>query len=152
MERNKQSQSAGDNSTQMQGGTINNYTLNINIGNPTPIQDISCVKEEDSRTEILFSNEEVEVITKWVKSKNAEGVVVCFEYGGSSYFLGDKEYKVSEGREMANWEDFMERLLKISFIELDKYNSHGNPVYKLKKAAYDYVDTVSGDKNQLNEG
>ena len=38
-----------------------------------------------------------------------------------------------------------------SIIDSER-NSYGKPVYKLKKAAYDYVDKVSGDKNQLNEG
>ena len=146
MERNKQSQSAGDNSTQMQGGTINNYTLNINIGNPTPIQDISCVKEEDSRTEILFSNEEVEIITKWVKSGNSIGKAVTFEWGSSLFVIGGAQYEVDDGREKAKWDDFMERLIESGFVEIEKYNGHGNPVYKLKKAAYDYVDSITEKK------
>lgn len=56
--------------------------------------------------------------------------------------LGDVEYDISEGREKANWEDFFDRMIKLGFADVDRPNSDGSPIYKLKKAAYDYVDMM----------
>lgn len=92
---------------------------------------------------IVFSDKEVEIITQWTQSGENEGLVFGFENGSGLFILGGKQYEVGDGKDMANWEDFMERLLKRGFIEIEKYNTHGEPVYKLKKAAYDYVDSIT---------
>lgn len=62
--------------------------------------------------------------------------------GGYNYVLGGISYKVLQGRELAEWDNFLERLQQIDFIRLDRYDNNGEPVYRLTKAAYDYVDKM----------
>ena len=66
--------------------------------------------------------------------------------GGVYYLIGDNQYFVNSGKEEAEFEDFIEILMRVGFIELEKYNKEGKPVYKLKKAAYDYVDSITDKK------
>ena len=35
-----------------------------------------------------------------------------------------------------------ERMIKLGFADVDRLNSDGTPIYKLKKAAYNYVDKM----------
>ena len=96
---------------------------------------------------IEFSDDEKEIIIKWTKSKNANcytsGVI-----GGVYYVFGDYQYKANYGKEEAMFDDFIERLSKASYIDLEKYDKYGKPVYKLKKAAYDYVDGLNSKDKQ----
>lgn len=95
---------------------------------------------------IIFDEVEKQILTRWAQSNDPQ----CFRMGtlgGYSYVLGGLSYKVPLGREQAEWDDFLERLLQIDFIRLDKYDNNGKPVYKLTKAAYDYVDTVTEKNN-----
>jgi hypothetical protein len=94
---------------------------------------------------IEFSDDEKEILMKWTNSKNAN----CHKIGvkGGVYFIiGDCQYYVKNGKEEAEFDDYIERLMRIGFIELEKYNKEGKPVYKLKKAAYDYVDKLGADR------
>ena len=96
--------------------------------------------------EISFDNVEKEILIRWAQSKDPQ----CSRMGtlgGYYYVLGGLSYKVSYGREQAEWDDFLERLQQIGFIRLDRYDNNGKPVYKLTKAAYDYVDTITEKKN-----
>ena len=65
--------------------------------------------------------------------------------GGYLYVIGNKQYQVNKGRENAEWEDFFKRLQNADFIEFEKYNKEGRPIYKLLKAAYDYVDGLESE-------
>ena len=106
------------------------------------LEESRSTDEKNHQERIVFSDKEVEIITRWTQSGDNEGLVFGFENGCSLFVLGGKQYEVGDGKDMADWEDFMERLLKIGFVEIEKYNSHGEPVYKLKKAAYDYVENI----------
>ena len=61
--------------------------------------------------------------------------------GGTLFSFGDKQIDVTNGRELVRWKDFFSRLEDAGFIEIDRYNQQGNPVYQLRQAAYDYIDT-----------
>lgn len=37
---------------------------------------------------------------------------------------------------------FFERLIELGFAVIDRPNSDGSPIYKLKKSAYDYVESL----------
>ena len=60
---------------------------------------------------------------------------------GSSILIGDKEYCINSGKEKAEWDDFFERLIGIGFAVIDRTDSYGSPIYKLKKSAYDYLNS-----------
>lgn len=101
---------------------------------------IAEIVDEESE-KIDFSEEEKEVLTKWTKSRKAnssiEGVL-----GGVYYVFGDYRYYAKYGKEEVEFDDFIDRLNKVGFIDLERYDKYGKPVYKLKKAAYDYVEKL----------
>lgn len=92
-------------------------------------------------SQLQLSDEEKQRLVVWTNEPSAESVSFSFNRG-YLYRLGYKQYEVNEGRENAEWEDFFKRLRNADFIELEKYNKEGRPIYKLLKAAYDYVDTL----------
>lgn len=61
---------------------------------------------------------------------------------GSFIQIGEEEFCINTGRERAEWGNFFERLMKLGFADVDRPNSDGSPIYKLKQAAYDYVDKI----------
>ena len=92
-----------------------------------------------------FSSDEEQVLSNWVNSRN----VSCYTIGvlgGVIYVFGDFQYLVTQGKDEALWDDFIDRLQNIGFIDFEKYDNSGRPVYKLKKAAYDYIDNLSNKK------
>ena len=108
---------------------------------------ISMNLTDETTKEVVFTDNEVAAITQWTKSTNATCYWVRTK-DGCICFIGDSQYQIKEGREWADFEDFLSRLQELDFIGLDKYNKQGEPVYKLKKAAYDYVDKLSNDLKQ----
>ena len=104
--------------------------------------------EHEVYENIEFSDDEKEVLKKWTNSRNANcytsGVI-----GGVYYVFGDYQYRANYGKEEAMFDDFIERLSKAGYIDLEKYDKYGKPVYKLKKAAYDYVDKLSANEKKL---
>ena len=109
-------------------------------------QNTADPQENKHSTDTVFSSHEIKVITKWVQSGDADGYLLSF-IGGNLFVLGNSQYEVADGREKAEWDDFMERLIESGLVEIEKYNNHGEPVYKLKKAAYDYVDSITEEKD-----
>ena len=61
---------------------------------------------------------------------------------GTSVQLGETEYDISARREKAKWDAFFERMAEFGFAVIDRLNSDGSPIYKLKQAAYDYADML----------
>ena len=61
---------------------------------------------------------------------------------GSFIQIGDEEFCVNSGRERAEWDYFFEQLMELGFATIDRPNSDGSPIYKLKKPAYDYVESL----------
>lgn len=61
--------------------------------------------------------------------------------GGTLFSFGNERIDVTNGRELVRWKDFFSRLEDAGFIEIDRYNQQGNPVYQLRQAAYDYIDS-----------
>ena len=51
------------------------------------------------------------------------------------------QYEVKTGKEKVEWDDFFERMQQYGFIDIEKYDRHGHPIYRLKKAAYDYINS-----------
>ena len=63
---------------------------------------------------------------------------------GNTLTYGQTELllKYDEVAENAEWEDFFKRLRNADLIEIDRYNKEDRPIYKLTKAAYEYVDEL----------
>lgn len=91
--------------------------------------------------QLQLSDNEKQRLVEWTNEQNAESASFSFNRG-YLYRLGYKQYEVNEGRENAEWEDFFKRLRNADLIEIDRYNKEGRPIYKLTKAAYEYVDEL----------
>lgn len=91
--------------------------------------------------QLQLSDDEKQRLVEWTNEQNAESASFSFNRG-YLYRLGYKQYEVNEGRENAEWEDFFKRLRNADLIEIDRYNKEGRPIYKLTKAAYEYVDEL----------
>lgn len=95
---------------------------------------------------IVFDEEEKQILTRWAQGNNPQ--CIRFVTQGKCYYaFGKKAYEALTGKDQAYWDDFLERLLQNRFVKLDRYEEDGKPVYKLTKAAYDYVDTITEKKN-----
>lgn len=100
----------------------------------------------DSTTAFSFSDSEKEILTKWVNS----GDMYYYTQevtNGVHHFFGVDHYFANNGPEQAKMDDFVSRLRNVGFIEEYEKDKFGVPKYKLKKAAYDYVDTITEKKN-----
>lgn len=100
-------------------------------------------KTKESEKPILdsLSDFDKEQLEKWVNSDDGE----CWTIetmDGTFIQIGEEEFCINSGREKAEWDSFFERLIEIGFAVIDRPNSDGSPIYKLKKAAYDYVESL----------
>lgn len=102
---------------------------------------------DETSKEVSFTESELAIIIQWANSTNSTCHWVRTK-DGCICFIGDSQYQVKEGRELAEFEDFLNRLQELDFIGLDKYNRQGEPVYKLKHAAYVYAKKLSNEKEQ----
>ena len=80
-------------------------------------------------------------LMEWAKSEDGECWIIE-SMDGKEIEFGEVIHSVNGGREKAKWDDFFERMLELGFAIVDRLNSDGSPIYKMKKAAYDYVDNI----------
>ena len=60
---------------------------------------------------------------------------------GTTFIVGDLQYRITNARELVRWNDFFDRMQKKGYIEMNRYNRHGDPVYRLLVPAYDYIES-----------
>ena len=80
-------------------------------------------------------------LMKWAECDDGECWIIE-TMDGSVIQIGEEEFCVNGGRERAEWDNFFERLIELGFAAIDRSNSDGSPIYKLKKPAYDYVESL----------
>lgn len=102
---------------------------------------------KDSQKAMLdsFSDIDKERLTEWASCDDGECWIIE-TMDGTSIQIGEKEFCINNGRERAEWDDFFERLIELGFAVIDRPNSDGSPIYKLKKAAYDYVESLKAEQ------
>lgn len=88
---------------------------------------------------IDLSDWDKERMSAWVNSGEIEGWFLEFSGQCRNYILGNVQYCVTKTEEILEWDDFFERMQNIGFITLDRYDHNGVAVYRLKKAAFDFV-------------
>lgn len=103
-------------------------------------------KGSGSSTKIEFSKDEQNILKKWIQSNDMYYHTKEITHG-VHHFFGVDHYFANNGPEQAKMDDFVSRLRNIGFIEEYEKDKFGVPKYKLKKAAYDYVDTITEKKN-----
>lgn len=91
---------------------------------------------------IVISDWDKEHLKAWVNSGDIEAYCLKYSGWGRTYVLGRELYPVSTSEEVLEWDDFFERMEDLGYITIGSYNKDGEPIYKLKKAARDYVKNV----------
>lgn len=103
--------------------------------------DLSDTKTPISNKIKKLTDFELERLKAWTSADNPKFFQVCLLNGGRIYGLGvGNQYKIKKEREKVEWDNFFEHMLKLGFIDIENYNKEGQPVYRIKKAAYDYID------------
>lgn len=96
---------------------------------------------EQPQSNIYLSDEEIEILRVWCNSNDDDSSIIRY-IGNSATIIIGKKYDVQNAREMAEWEDFFKRLNEMGFVSIKRYDKSDNPIYKLQKAAYDYIDSI----------
>ena len=99
-------------------------------------------KENEDQMQDSLSDFDKEHLKKWADCDDGECWIIE-TMDGSFIQIGEEEFCVNSGRERAEWDNFFERLMKLGFVAIDRPNSDGSPIYKLKKPAYDYVKSLN---------
>ena len=98
-------------------------------------------KQAPKRSLDSLSDFDKKHLLEWVRVDDGECWIIS-SMDGTFVQLGEAEYDISGGREKAKWDAFFERMEGLGFAIVDRLNSDGSPIYKLKEAAYDYVDEM----------
>lgn len=96
-------------------------------------------------SQLDLSDWDKERLNAWVNSGEIEGWFLDFSGWSRNYILGGVQYCVTKSEEILEWDDFFERMQNIGFITLDRYDHNGVAVYRLKKAAFDFVKKYCKD-------
>ena len=99
------------------------------------------VKDSENLMQDSLSDFDKKHLKKWAECDDGECWIIE-TMDGSFIQIGEEEFCVNSGRERAEWDNFFERLMEMGFAAIDRPNSDGSPIYKLKKPAYDYVESL----------
>ena len=108
----------------------------------TSIQYEDETLKEQVEERIELTPDEIDILKEWVESDYPYSLQQSFMGNRTVYYLGRKSYEAIRTEEKVEWEDYFERLMALGFITINKYDKSGNPQYKLKKAAFDYIKSV----------
>ena len=98
-------------------------------------------KASENPMQYSLSDFDKEHLKEWADCDDGECWIIE-TMDGSFIQIGEEEFCVNSGRERAEWDNFFERLMELGFAAIDRLNSDGSPIYKLKKPAYDYVESL----------
>lgn len=105
-------------------------------------------KAKDKKsTHDSLSDFDKEHLKKWANCDDGECWIIE-TMDGSIIQIGEDEFYINSGRERAEWDNFFERLIEHGLAVIDRLNSDGSPIYKLKKTAYDYVETLETEQSE----
>lgn len=123
--------------------------LHLQIQNefqPLVSESVSNSKGQET---ISFSEEEVSIMKRWCDGKVNQLSQIYFMGGTCLFRFGTVGINADSPKDVAQWEDFINRLYSCGFIDLIGYDKHSHPKYKLNLKAY---DTFSKDNsNNIKE-
>ena len=93
-------------------------------------------KHETSQP-ITFTEEEIDLIHKWIKSRSNYFSKTRFIGGSVSFSFSGLCVETKTPHEEAKMDDFVDRLARGGFLEHDGFNKQGQPKYKLTLAAFE---------------
>lgn len=103
------------------------------------------VSNSKGQETISFSEEEVSIMERWCDGKVNQLSQIYFMGGACQFRFGIVGVNATSPKEVAQWEDFINRLYSCGFIELIGYDKHSHPKYKLNLKAYDTFSKGNSD-------
>lgn len=120
--------------------SVNENFFGLMAYNETDISNTPVIN--DAKT--ILKDSDIESLKIWIESGGEESHTIDFIGDKSMILLGHKNIDVQNARERVSWNGFFERLLNLSFIEIIGYtNKQNKPKYRLKEAAYEYIDNLN---------
>lgn len=110
--------------------------LHLQIQNefqPLVSESVSNSKGQET---ISFSEEEVSIMKRWCDGKVNQLSQIYFMGGTCLFRFGTVGINAESPKEVAQLEDFINRLYSCGFIDLIGYDKHSHPKYKLNLKAY----------------
>lgn len=133
-----------DNNTQEATAKNNSYVNQV--GNGSIVHNIyyyDRLEKKNDNIDLDLSDYDIERLIKWTSADNSKFISGFNDGGSAVYYLGvNNIFEVKNEKDLVEWEDFFEKLIKLEFIEVKELKEDGNPNYKLIKAAYDFVDSL----------
>lgn len=113
------------------------------INKVTSIEYEKDIVEEKEKDTIEFSNDELQIFSKWANNPIDTTFMARRVRGGLEVHFGyHNGYLYPPGESEAEFEDFMERLLKAGYIQ-QKGLSNNIPTYKITKQGYEFGKTIA---------
>ena len=123
--------------------------LHLQIQNefqPLVSESVSNSKGQET---ISFSEEEVSIMKRWCDGKVNQLSQIYFMGGTCLFRFGTVGINAESPKEVAQLEDFINRLYSCGFIDLIGYDKHSHPKYKLNLKAYNtFSEAHSDNMNQ----
>lgn len=102
-------------------------------------------KNNNSENQIKFSEDEIELTKKWCNAKSNYFSKTAFINGKVLFSFSGLALETTSPKEEAQWDDYIDRMLKYGFMIMDGFNKQGKPKYKLTLKAFDYF--LEGNKD-----
>lgn len=119
--------------------------LHLQIQNefqPLVSESVSNSKGQET---ISFSEEEVSIMKRWCDGKVNQLSQIYFMGGTCLFRFGTVGINAESPKEVAQLEDFINRLYSCGFIDLIGYDKHSHPKYKLNLKAYNIFSEAHSD-------
>lgn len=102
-------------------------------------EDVSISEET-----IYFNPSELELFSSWANNSVDQTYMVLRVRGGLQVHFGYRNGRVySYGKEEAEFDDYMDRLVRAGYIVVDRYDSKNRQnIYKITKQGYDFAKTL----------
>ena len=108
------------------------------LSSPNDIIGVQDISKYDGV--LSLSEFDLERLRAWTSVDNPQFYSAYLMGGRAVFGLGAvNQFEVQNGKELVEWNDFFERMMDYGFIDIEKYDKYGHPVYRIKKAAYDYM-------------
>lgn len=93
------------------------------------------------KKDITLSDFDIEHLKTWT---NGSGTFRRVDYSKNEigFYLSGKYFSAENAKEIAQWNNFFEKLKNCQFIEIVDYNKSNEPIYRLTQRAYDYVKNL----------
>lgn len=91
----------------------------------------------ESAPSITFSEQEIDIMHKWINSRSNYFSKTAFIGGAVMFSFSGMAVETKTPKEEAEMDDFISRLMRGGYLEHDGFTKQGKPKYKLTLAAFE---------------